>query len=168
MVDDILSALVIRKAQRADARDVRAVRDAAILSGCARHYPTALLRQWITGPLREEFIEDVEAGFYLACIGDRTVATGKIDLQSGRIDAIFVIPDHMRSGIGRAMMKHLEHLATKAGLSRLTLDSTLNAAPFYRCCGYVGETLGRYDSPRGISLDCIPMTKDLAPGVEER
>ena len=97
-------SLVIRKAHRADAQDVGAVRDAAILSGCSRHYQAALLGQWIAGPMDDGFIEDVEAKLYVASIGDRTVATGKIDVESGRIDAIFVIPDCMRSGIGRAMM----------------------------------------------------------------
>jgi GNAT superfamily N-acetyltransferase len=156
-------AVVIHKAQRADARDVRAVRDAAILSGCGGHYQASLLRQWTIAPIDNSFIEDVEATFYVASIGDRIVATGKIDLKTGRLDAIFVLPDCMRSGIGRAMMNHLEQLAIDAGLARLTLDSTLNAAPFYKCCGYVGETVSKYNSPRGLSLDCIPMTKDLVP-----
>ena len=158
--------IVIRKAQRADARDIRAVRDAAILSACGGHYQASLLSDWTAGPIDDEFIEDVEARFYVASIRDRTVAVGKIDLESGHIDAIFVIPDCMRSGIGQAMMNHLEQLATDAGLSRLTLDSTLNAALFYRYCGYVGETVSRYDSPRGISLDCIPMTKNLLPRTQ--
>ncbi|MGA2069083.1 MAG: hypothetical protein ABSG86_29280, partial [Thermoguttaceae bacterium] len=37
----------------------------------------------------------------------------------------------------------------------------LNAAEFYRSCGFVGEAIGLYQSPRGITLDCIPMTKVL-------
>jgi GNAT superfamily N-acetyltransferase len=158
--------VVIRKAKGADARDVRAVRDAAILSGCSGHYQASLLTQWTAGPIDDGFIEDVETSFHVASIGDRIIATGKIDLKSGRIDAILVVPDCMRSGIGRAMLNYLEQLAIDAGLSRLTLDSTLNAAPFYRCCGYVGETISKYNSPRGISLDCIPMTKHLVPHAQ--
>ena len=99
--------VVIRKAQRADAQDVRAVRDAAILTECAGHYQASLLSEWTTGPIDDGFIDDVEARFYVASIGDRIVATGKIDLESGRIDAMFVIPDCMRFGISRAMITHL-------------------------------------------------------------
>jgi hypothetical protein len=57
------------------------------------------------------------------------------------------------------MVSFLEDMARAAGLSKLTLDSTLNAADFYRRCGFAGDVVEKYQSPRGITLDCIRMTK---------
>lgn len=159
--------VAIRKARREDAQAVWDVRNAAILAGCARHYPIDLLKVWTDGEITEEFADDVAAGFCVAVIDGAVVATGMIDLDSGHVDAIFVRPDSMRSGIGRKVLLQLEQLALDAGLAELTLDSTLNAAPFYRSCGYVGEAIGRYDSPRGISLDCVPMRKALSRRTDE-
>lgn len=154
--------VTIRKARKDDAQAVWDVRDAAILAECAGHYPVGSLKVWTDGEITEEFIDAVPARFYVAVIHDAIVATGMVDLDSGHVDAIFVRPDYMRSGIGRKVLLHLEQLALDAGLTQLTLDSTLNAAPFYRLCGYVGEAIGRYESPRGIPLDCVPMKKALS------
>jgi hypothetical protein len=63
----------------------------------------------------------------------------------------------MRTGIGRQVLQDLEKLALQAVLTELSLD----AAPFYRACGFVGNSVAKYESPRGIDLDCIPMTKKL-------
>ena len=84
-----------------------------------------------------------------------------IDLDCGKVDAIFVNPNCMRLGVGRQIMLHLEKIAIKAGLSQLKLDSTLNAEPFYRACGFAGGKASKYKSPRGILLDCIPMKKRI-------
>ena len=53
--------------------------------------------------------------------------------------------------------------AREAGLAEVMLHATLNAAPFYRTCGFVGETVCVYTSPRGIRLDCVPMRKEILP-----
>ena len=99
--------------------------------------------------------------FYIATVGDAVVGTGMIDRSTGRLDAIMVRPDMTRHGIGKQMMSFLEDIARTAGLTELMLDSTLNAAEFYRSCGFVGDAIGKYQSPRGITLDCVPMTKVL-------
>ena len=39
--------------------------------------------------------------------------------------------------------------------------SELNAADFYRRCGYVGDEQAIYHSPSGLQLACIPMRKHL-------
>ena len=80
---------------------------------------------------------------------------------SAELDAIFVRPDMMRRGVGKQIVSFLEDIGRAAGLTKLTLDSTLNAADFYRRCGFVGEVAGEYHSPRGITRDCIPMGKLL-------
>ena len=88
--------------------------------------------------------------------------SGKLNIETGMVDAIFVEPEYFGIGAAKQMLNFLESLAKENGLRSLKLESTLNAAPFYRSCGFIGDKLSTYHSPRGISLDCIPMTKSLA------
>ncbi|MNJ70309.1 hypothetical protein D3C77_667580 [compost metagenome] len=71
------------------------------------------------------------------------------------------MPGYMQQGLGKQMLAFLEALARNLGLAQVNLDATLNAAAFYRQCGYVGEATALYHSPRGIDLACVPMTKVL-------
>jgi len=155
--------LIIRKAEREDGAAAWAIRNAAILHQSAGHYPDEALRIWTEGAMPEAFAEEVASAFYVAVSGKRIVGTGTLQLDSGKVDAIFVHPDHMRRGVGRCMLAFLEDLAREQGLDTLHLDATLNAVPFYRACGYQGEAVSTYHSPRGIELDCIPMRKQLGP-----
>ena len=153
------SAILIRKATEGDAQAAWDIRVAAITSQCPGHYSADELRVWTGGELTKRFTEQVETSFHVATFDGRVVATGMLELGSGKIDAIFVDPPFFRSGIGRSMLAHLERIAFDAGLAQLSLDSTLNAAPFYRANGFVGDSVAKYDSPSGISLACVPMVK---------
>jgi GNAT superfamily N-acetyltransferase len=153
--------MTIRKATAEDATAAWAVRNAAIRHGCKGFYPDDLLEQWTAGEMTGQFIEFVDRHFYVATADGIVVGTGFINLSDGQLDAIFVRPDMMGRGIGKRIVAYCEDLGRRAGLTRLKLDSTLNAAPFYRRCGFVGDVIGVYRSPRGISLDCIPMSKSI-------
>jgi N-acetylglutamate synthase-like GNAT family acetyltransferase len=98
-------------------------------------------------------------------MGTAAVATGMINLESGKIDALFVEPTHMNTGLGKHVLLYLEKLAIEAGLAQLHLSSTLNAALFYRTQGFVGDSIATYESPRGLSLACVPMVKTLGNGA---
>lgn len=151
---------VIRKATGADAPAAWLIRNASIWQQCSAHYPADLLELWTRGELTEAFITMVEDSFHVAIMDDQVVATGMIDLESGKLDAIFVHPDHMGTGLGKQMLLYLENLAIEAGLAEMHLESTLNATGFYRGCGFTGEGISSYQSPRGISLDCVLMKKN--------
>jgi GNAT superfamily N-acetyltransferase len=151
----------IRKASADDAAAAWEIRNAAILSRCKGHYPPESLAIWTNGEIAEGFIQFVVQQLYVAAVNDAVVGTGMIDCDTGRLDAIFVHPDMMGHGIGKQMVSFLEDIGRAAGLTKLTLDSTLNAAGFYRSCGFVGEAIEAYQSPRGVTLDCIPMIKLL-------
>ena len=153
--------MVIRKARNDEAQVILDIRNAAIRVQCVGHYSAAEIEVWANVEVTKQFVEVVENSLYVASIGGCVVGTGMINLESGKVDAIFVHPSHMRAGIGRQIMLYLEKLALDAGLTQLNLESTLNAAEFYRAQGFVGDAVGKYVSPRGFSLDCIPMTKNL-------
>ena len=154
--------IVIRKAERGDAIAAWDLRNAAILAQCTGHYAEEQLSVWTAGEMTDDFVETVAQHWYVATVDGTVVGTGMLDCTTGQVDAIFVRPDHMGCGVGRAILTHLECFAAKSGLRRLTLDSTLNAAPFYRQCGFVGDQRSMYKSPRGILLACIPMAKQLS------
>jgi GNAT superfamily N-acetyltransferase len=151
----------IRKATRADVDACWEIRRASVMSECSRLYPVDQLEEWTGGVASRAFASAVEECFLVATVDGLVVASGMISLVTGKIDAIFVHPDFMKRGIGAAMIGHLEELACSERLPALTLDSTLNAAPFYRALGFVGEAVTQHASPRGLKLDCVPMVKDL-------
>lgn len=153
--------LAITKAHNDDAQEIWDIRNAAIRSECKDHYSREELEVWTSGGTTEQFLTVVEDHFYVAILHGHVVGTGMINLEEGKVDAIFVHPSHVRAGIGRQLLFYLEKLAVEAGLAELCLDSTLNAAPFYRKCGFIGDSVAQYKSPRGVSLDCIPMIKKL-------
>ncbi|MGC5702488.1 GNAT family N-acetyltransferase [Pseudomonas sp. NFXW11] len=154
--------MLIRKAQAGDAQRVFDIRNQAILHQCSGHYPAADLQVWTAGSLGDYFIEVLEQTGHVAVVEGQVRASGMLDLASGQVDAVFVDPACMGQGLGRQMMSYLEQQALQAGLSHLILDSTLNAADFYRHCGFVGERIAQYQSPRGLTLACVPMIKHLA------
>ncbi|GAA4879127.1 GNAT family N-acetyltransferase [Ferrimonas pelagia] len=159
----------IRKALSRDADALWTLRNRAILTGCAAHYPADLLQRWIEGEITDKFRRIVIEQFWLIEQAQHPLACGMITTSHpttanapiGQLDAIFVDPKAMGQGAGKAMIGHLEQLGRDAGLTELTLEATLNAAPFYRRCGFIGETVEQYPSPRGFTLDCIPMVKPL-------
>lgn len=156
-----LALFAIRKAVRADADAAWEIRRAAVMTECVNAYPLDQLEQWTGGTASRAFADAVEERFLVATVDEHVAGTGMIDIETGKIDAILVHPAYMKHGIGAAMMRHLETLARSQGLRELKLDSTLNAAPFYRALGFNGDEIAQYHSPRGLTMDCVPMTKRL-------
>ena len=151
----------IRKASIEDAAISFAIRRDAIRAQCRDWYPEGDLAIWTSADMSETFAARVANEFHVAEINGHVVGTGMIDLSTGRIDAVFVRPQYMRSGVGKAMMDHLEALAISAGLGDIQLESTLNAAAFYHSLGFEGTATSVYQSSLGVSLVCVPMVKRL-------
>ena len=153
--------MLIRKAVAEDAQSAWDIRVSAILAGCSKHYPADSLAAWTAGEMDDNFVASVQENYFVGTIKEKVVATGMINLNSGILDALAVCPSHMGCGYGKQIVEFLESLARDAELNSISLDSTLNAANFYRSCGFTGEKVGIYHSPRGIELECIPMNKQL-------
>jgi N-acetylglutamate synthase-like GNAT family acetyltransferase len=84
------------------------------------------------------------------------------EIDSARIRAFFIHPDHKRKGIGSRIMETCELAAQEAGFSTLELVATLPGEPLYRAFGY--EVAERFETalPDGISLPLARMTKRVA------
>lgn len=162
--------ITIRKATKADAQSCWDIRNAAINKGCAGFYAASDLQIWTAGELTEQFSRIVDAHFYLAELltdkspDKKVVGTAMLDAPYAQLEALFVSPDAMGLGVGKALLQFIENMAFNQGIAQLRLESTLNAVDFYRHCGFGGEGLEEesiYCSPRGIALECMVMYKNL-------
>ncbi|MCL1130201.1 GNAT family N-acetyltransferase [Shewanella sairae] len=156
--------ITIRKALESDALAIYSLRNRSIVANCANYYTQQQLALWTQGEISNEFITDVCQNFYVSIVNNQVIGSGKISFDSGMLDGIFVDPDFFGRGAAKQMLAFLEQLAVQHNLTEIKLDSTLNAAGFYRACGFIGECISTYHSPRGISLDCVPMKKSLIDG----
>ncbi len=82
--------------------------------------------------------------------------------DAARIRAFFVHPDWARRGIGRLLLAHCEAAALAHGFSRAELMATLPGVRLYRACGYVGDQRTTHSLPGGLSIEFVPMGKQLA------
>ncbi|WP_394205207.1 GNAT family N-acetyltransferase [Shewanella waksmanii] len=153
--------MIIRKALAADIDAICQLRKRAILAQCADFYSEKQLALWTQGEVSPTIKQDIIDAFYVAEIDQLVVGCGMLTVKKAMLDAIFVDPDYFGQGIATQMVTFLEQQAKEHGLSHLTLEATLNAAAFYRTCGFVGDNIATYQSPRGISLACVPMQKQL-------
>ena len=138
------------------------LRRSAIRAGCVGYYTSDQIHAW-TNPLSDPGLQTpVPEHFYFAKIDGEIVGCCSFEVAPGRIDGMAVSPSHFRRGIGRAMMQHIERIARDLGVRLLTLDASLNAVDFYRSQGFQGAVADSYQSPRGVILECVPMSKSLA------
>jgi GNAT superfamily N-acetyltransferase len=153
--------LEIRRATLEDAQIAFDIRLLAIRSQCIGAYTSEQMMVWTRGSAEDGYDALMDKPFYLGYVDGDPVATGMLDLANNEIGALFVLPGFTGRGIGKQVLAYLEALARELGIEEVILDATLNAADFYRRCGYVGTEQAIYHSPSGLQLACIPMRKHL-------
>ncbi|WP_248730613.1 GNAT family N-acetyltransferase [Pseudomonas sp. MWU13-2517] len=152
----------IKRATPDDAERAFEIRREAIRGQCIGAYSAEQMALWTRGTAEDGYSALMDKPFYLGWVNGEPVATGMLDLDRNEFGALFVLPAFTGRGYGKAMLDHLEKVARELAIEEVVLDSTLNAASFYRACGYVGEEQAVYHSPSGLTLACVPMVKRLA------
>lgn len=56
--------------------------------------------------------------------------------EAAKVRAMYTHPDHIRQGVGRAILSLCEDAAGREGFVALELTATLAGAPLYRACGF--------------------------------
>jgi len=82
--------------------------------------------------------------------------------RSGEIVLFYLSPSAQGHGIGTALHSALEEKAKAWGLTKLKLDSTVRACPFYEKLGYQSAGTAR---PRFGVLHSYPYEKTLQPNT---
>ncbi|WP_075182694.1 GNAT family N-acetyltransferase [Pantoea sp. 1.19] len=149
----------IRLAHPDEAEACWRIRNQAIRSGCATHYSPAIITAWTPEAMPASFPAVLTAHpFFVADAGaGYPVATGFLDADAGRVEALFTLPAWAGRGYGSAILA-----AIQRGMPRLTLSATPNAVSFYRHHGFIllRESV-HHSALAGADLRCFHMQRDL-------
>ena len=154
---------------------VRAGRDdAGVLSLIAyaakRHwgYPERWMERWREGlTISPEFVEGNEV--YAALVEGEPVGFYALVGEECRMELehLWVLPERMGTGVGRALLEHAAGRAADLGAETLGIEADPNAEGFYRRMGArrVGETTYELDGrERILPLLTLDMPPSNSPG----
>lgn len=165
---EVSAPIRIRRMRDKDARAYLEVQRAAVREIAAKDYPPAVIEQWAPLPITDEAIAEVRANReneirLLAEIGDEIVGMGAIILARNELRACYVAPDAVRKGVGSAVVKEIERIARKHGLTRLELDASVTSERFYAALGYEVRGRGEHMLSSSQRMACVKMRKNLRP-----
>ncbi|MGY2044574.1 GNAT family acetyltransferase [Pseudomonas pergaminensis] len=125
----------VRTAQTADAEGISQVILAALHSSNARDYPADVIARVAANFTPEAVLELLKRRVVLVAVQEREiVATAALD--GNVVRSVFVNPALQGQGIGRLLMIEIELRAREAGVTVLSVPSSLTAEPFYAKLGF--------------------------------
>jgi ribosomal protein S18 acetylase RimI-like enzyme len=140
-----------------------------------RHYPSILSVAQIEYMLDRgysheallRFVEERDAGLALA--GTRGDVIGfaawyRVDATTSKLDKLYVLPQHHRLGIGRALIEHVGVHAKTAGSGSLTLNVNRGnalAIRAYERCGFTIRAQGDFPIGGGFVMEDFIMVRKL-------
>lgn len=126
---------VVRLAQAADAEGISQVILAALHNSNARDYPIDVIARVAINFTPDAVLALLKRRLVLVAIQDQMiVATAALD--GNVVRSVFVNPALQGQGIGRLLMIEIELRAREAGVTVLSVPSSLTAEPFYTKLGF--------------------------------
>ena len=152
----------IRCATDQDRQGIWIVHARAIREVCSRSYSEEQVTSWSGLLSPASYVAAIRERF-LVVSEDANGITGfgQLNQASGEVEAVYVLPDRQREGIGTALLRSLEEAARAAGLTQLNLSATTNAVSFYERAGYTRGASAVHRLPNGVDLPCIRMSRTL-------
>ena len=92
---------------------------------------------------------------------DRDAGALDPKVDAAKIRAFFVDPAAARQGIGTALLERCESEARRRGFQRTEMMATLPGVRLYEARGYIPGAKVHYPLPSGLSIDFVPMSKEL-------
>lgn len=116
-------------------------------------YPKRWMERWREGlTITPEFVEENEV--YAALVEGEPVGFYALVGQGCRMELehLWVLPERMGTGVGRALLEHAAGRAADLGAETLGIEADPNAEGFYRRMGArrVGETTYELDGRKRI------------------
>ena len=156
--------MTIRNAIEGDEDDIYSIHTEAIKKKCSSHYGTEDVDVWVARQNRAKCLPSIAAKeIVVAEKQGKVVRFGNLldckesDGKTMEIKRIFVDPDCGMKGVGSALMKEMEKRARDRSADSLIVQSALNAAEFYRKCGFISLGLSTYHLSEQWCLQCHNM-----------
>lgn len=152
----------VRPAVDADVEALCEVNVRSIREICAPDYPPERVESWAGHKTPESFrrwLADPKLRLYAGELEGRIAGVALLDVN-GWVFLLYVVPEALGAGLGKAMLRHLEAEARGLGLGKLALKSTITAREFYERQGYanLGET--------GDEIPSYRMEKQLGDPIQ--
>lgn len=81
--------------------------------------------------------------------------------DAARVRAMYTHPDFARQGVGRLILGVCEEKAAAEGFARTELGATMSGLPLYKAYGYCEIEHLRVDTPSGVRVPIIRMSKTI-------
>jgi GNAT superfamily N-acetyltransferase len=155
-------ATVVRPARESDVDAIFRVHADSIRALCRERYGPREIAAWIAFRPREAYrLALASRDLFVAEWQGEIVGFGQLDARRGEIEACYVAPEAVASGIGSALLARMEDEARRRGHTVVRLNATLNAEPFYARMGYRWLGRARHRVAADVELDCVRMEKSL-------
>jgi putative acetyltransferase len=151
--------MYIRPATQSDLSAIRLLFRDTILATNRKDYTENQLNAWASGWHNEDrWLEKFYSQqFFIVQQGNEILGFGSLE-NNGYLDYLYVHKDHQRKGIASLLYNAIEKRAALLGLSRITVNTSLTAKPFFAKWGF-SEMAIQTVTVNGIDLVNISMEK---------
>lgn len=156
------SGSFVRPAKESDVDAIFRVHGDSIRTLCRGRYGEREIEAWIAFRPPEAYRTSFASRqLFVAERQGQIVGFGQLDPRRGEVEACYVAPEAIGSGIGSALLGRMEEEARRRGHGIVRLNATLNAEPFYARLGYRRLGPARHRVSKDVNLECVRMEKPL-------
>jgi putative acetyltransferase len=149
-----------------DGRRFIDVRNEAVRGIAVKDYPPEVIENWARIPVTEKGLQylhlnpDREIRLVVEVDGE-IVGMGALVVANNELRACYVSPSAIRKGVGSAIIREIERIASQNGVTFLQMNSSITAEPFYKAMGYEVVEYGEHILHSGHPMACVKMRKGL-------
>jgi ribosomal protein S18 acetylase RimI-like enzyme len=157
------AGFTLRQAAEPDVASFREVARRSIFELCDPWYSQEELRAWLGQyPAAAVYRRWLRTRMLVVAEqANRVIGFAQLDPERAAIEAMHVLPECARCGVGTGLARTIEELAARRGFSNISVEASVNAAAFYERCGYVSLGAARFICRNGRELDAVKLRKEL-------
>ena len=130
--------MTLRPYQSTDAPALLALFKETIRRVNARDYGPEQIQAWASDDIAPDLWAKRFEGRFVVVAEERERQVGFAELEpNGHIDRVYVSADHQSQGIGAQLLAALLSEAQRQGLTRLFVEASITALPFFQAQGFV-------------------------------
>lgn len=125
-------------------------------------YPPNIIDAWLSQITQQDVKDQLNSSCWVVMRdAGKIVGFCQYSVTQGEIFQIQIDPIHQDKGYGAALYKFIEKDFVKNNKTKVFLNSTLNAVPFYEKMGFTKEKNILFSLGNNIEMEMVRMTKKL-------